>query len=96
MPLIGQTFHPYSIQKANKIAKRFIQKAVVLLFAKCLAFLYKKHDTLRYVTFLYTKSQTLCKNQDNFRYVCVYKKQDTLRYVIFHEIFEVGIYIQKE
>ena len=34
-----------------------------------LAFIYKKHDTLRYVTFLYTKSQTLRKKQDNLRYV---------------------------
>ena len=29
-----------------------------------LAFIYKKHDTLRYVTFLYTKSWTLRKKQD--------------------------------
>ena len=34
-----------------------------------LAFIYKKHDTLRYVTFLYTKIQTLRKKQDSFRYV---------------------------
>ena len=36
-----------------------------------LAFLYKKHDTLRYVTFLYTKIQTLRKKQDNLRYVFI-------------------------
>ena len=52
-----------------------------------LVFLYKKHDTLRYVKFLYTKIQTLCKN---LRYVFIYKKLDTLRYVIFHGIFEIG------
>ena len=45
--------------------------------------------------FLYTKSQTLCKKQDNFCYVCLYKNQDTLRYAIFHENFEVNIYTQK-
>ena len=33
--------------------------------------------------------------QDNLRYVCIYKNQDTLRYTVFHEIFEIGIYIQK-
>ena len=44
---------------------------------------------------LYTKIQTLGKNQDNFRYVFIYQKYDTLRYAIFHEKFEVGIYIQK-
>ena len=44
---------------------------------------------------LYTKIQKHRKKQDNFRYVFIYKKQDTLRYAIFHEIFEVGIYIQK-
>ena len=42
-------------------------------------------------TFLYKKCQTLCKKQDNSRYVFIYKKQDTLRYAIFHEKFEVGI-----
>ena len=46
-------------------------------------------------TFLYTKIQTLCKNQDNSRHVFIYKKQDTLGYAIFHEGFEVGICIQK-
>ena len=46
-------------------------------------------------TFLYTKSRTLFKKLDNFHYVFTYKKQDTLRYGIFHENFEVGIYIQK-
>ena len=34
-----------------------------------LEFTYKKHDTLGYVTFLYTKSSTLHKKQDNLRYV---------------------------
>ena len=38
----------------------------------------KKHDNLRYVTFLYTKIQTLCKKQDNLRYV-LYTKLPTLR-----------------
>ena len=37
-----------------------------------LAFIYKNHDTLRYVMFLYTKSQTLRKNKDNLRYVFMY------------------------
>ena len=46
-------------------------------------------------TLLYTKSRTLRKKQDNFRYVFIYKNPDTLSYAIFHEIFEVGIYIQK-
>ena len=34
-----------------------------------LAFIYKKHDTLRYMTFLYTKSKIFRKKEDNFRYV---------------------------
>ena len=55
-----------------------------------LVFVYKKHDTLRYVTFLYTKIQTLSKNQDNLRYVFIYKNMDTLHYAIFHQIFEIG------
>ena len=38
-----------------------------------LAFIYKNHDTLRYLTFLYTKSETLCKKQDNFSYIFIYK-----------------------
>ena len=46
-------------------------------------------------TFLYTKSLILFKKLDNSRYVFIYKKRYTLRYGVFHEIFEVGIYIQK-
>ena len=46
-------------------------------------------------TCLYTKILTLFKTLDNLRYVFIYKKQDTWRYTIFHEISEVGVYIQK-
>ena len=53
---------PDTFQKARQFPFRFyIQKAIHLTlrdfheFFK-LAFIYKKHDTLRYVTFLYTKS----------------------------------------
>ena len=49
-----------------------------------LAFIYKKHDTLCYGTFLYTKSQTLRKKQDNLRYVFMFTNPDTLYYAIFH------------
>ena len=55
-----------------------------------LEFLYKKHETLRYMTFLYTKSQTLRKNQDNLRHVFIYKNLDTLYCTIFLWIFEIG------
>ena len=34
-----------------------------------LAFIYKKYDTLCYVTFLYTKGETHRKKQDNLRYL---------------------------
>ena len=57
-------------------------------------YIYTKNNTLCQ-TFLYTKSQTRFKNQDNLRYVLIYKKQYTLRHAIFHENVEVGIYIQK-
>ena len=55
-----------------------------------LAFIYKKHDTLCYGTFLYIKSQTLRKMQDNLRYVFMFKNPNTLHYEIFHSIFEIG------
>ena len=38
-----------------------------------LAFIFKKNDTLRDVTFLYTKIQTLCKKQENVSYFFIYK-----------------------
>ena len=41
-------------------------------------YIHKKHDTLRYVRFLYTKCQTLCKNQDNLCSVFLYTKILTL------------------
>ena len=40
--------------------------------------------------FLYGKTSTLRKKQDNLRYVFIYKNPDTLRYAIFHWIFEIG------
>ena len=45
--------------------------------------------------FIYTKIQTLIKNQDNLRYVFIYKNPDTIRYTIFHETSEIGTSIQK-
>ena len=52
-------------------------------------YLYKKHETMRYVTFLYTKIQTLEKRKTICVRFFIYKKPDTLRYVIFHGIFEI-------
>ena len=46
--------------------------------------------------YIYSKSQTLFKKQDNFRSVFIHKKPYTLRNAIFDEIFEIGIYIFKE
>ena len=57
-------------------------------------FYIQKHQKICEIV-LYTKSQTLFKKLDNFRYVFIYNKPYTLRYRIFHEIFDVGIYIQK-
>ena len=37
--------------------------------------------------------KTLCKKKDNLRYVFIHKNQDTLLYAIFHESFEIYIYI---
>ena len=55
-----------------------------------LEFIYKKHDTLRYVAFLYTKIQTLRKKQENLRYIFMHKNPNTFHYALFHEIFEIG------
>ena len=42
------------------------------------------------MTCLYTKIQTLRKNQDNLRYIFIYKKPYTVHYANFHGIFEIG------
>ena len=69
-----------TFQKARQFPLRFyIQKSRLLTLRdfheifEIAIYIYKKHDTLRYVTFLYTKSQTLRKKQDNLRYVFIYK-----------------------
>ena len=56
-------------------------------------FIYKKQKNCE--TFLYTKSQTLFKKLDNFRYVFYIQKAIHLTLRDFHEIFELGIYKQK-
>ena len=55
-------------------------------------YIYKKAKQIE--TFLYTKSQTICKKKKNL--LCFYV-QKTRHFTLsdFHEIFEVGIYIQK-
>ena len=56
---------------------RFFMKFLKLAFK----YIYQKHDTLRYVTLLYTERRTLRKKQDNLRYVFTYKDPDTLGYI---------------
>ena len=56
MPLYGQNFHPYSIQKAKQIAKRlYINTKIQILLKKQenlrYVFIHKKPDTLRYAIF---------------------------------------------
>ena len=55
-------------------------------------YIYKKQK-IYMRSYIYSKNQTLFKKQDNLRYVLFTKKPDTLHYAIFHEIFEIGIYI---
>ena len=52
----------------------------------------KKAEKLRNI-YIYTKIQTLCKKQENLRYVFIHKNPNTLRYAIFHDNFEIGICI---
>ena len=59
--------------KSKTISVRFLNPKSMTLYVTRffmtflkLAFMYKKHDTLLYVTFLYTKSRTLRKNA-NFK-----------------------------
>ena len=62
-----------------------------------LAFIYNKRDALRYVKFVYIKSQTLGKKQDNLRYGFLYKNMDTLRHAISIESLKLvegrGIFV---
>ena len=46
-------------------------------------------------TFLYPKSQTHCKNPDNFCSVFIYNKQDTFRYAIFMKILKLAFLYKK-
>ena len=83
-----------------KYKKQYTWRYGIFMKFLKLEFIYKKHDTLRYVTFLYAKSWTLHKKQDNLRYVFIYKNLALLRYAIFYWIFEIcgegGIYLFKK
>ena len=56
-------------------------------------YIYKKQKNCK--MFLYTKSPTIFKNQDNSRYVFIYKKEDTLRYAISMKILWLGFIYKK-
>ena len=49
---------------------------------------HKKRENCK--TFLYTKSQTLCKNQDNLRYNFIHKNPDNLLYAIFMKFLKLA------
>ena len=96
---------PDTFQKARQFPLRFYtQKAIhwrygiFMEFLK-LEFIFKKHDTLRYVTFIYSKSMTLRKKQYNLRYVFIYRNPALFRYAIFIEFLKFaeggGIYLSK-
>ena len=69
--------------------KRYtLRYGIFMKFLK-FAFIFKKHDTLRYVTYLYTKRQTLRKKQDNLRYVFIYKNPALGVTRFFIEFFEI-------
>ena len=57
----------------------------------------QKHDTLRYMTFLYPKSETLRKKQDSLRHVFIYAKILTLTvtrfFMEFLKLAEGGAFI---
>ena len=53
-------------------------------------FIYTKSKKIAKCLYIYTKSQTLCKKQDNLRNFFIYKNPDTLRYPISHENFKIG------
>ena len=52
-------------------------------------FIYTKSKKIAKCLYIYTKSQTLCKKQDNLRYVFVHKKQDTLLYAFFMNVLKL-------
>ena len=96
-----------TFQKARQIPLGFKYKKSYTwhyrIFMKFLkfAFIYKKHDTLRYVTVFYTKIWTLRKKQYNVQYVFIYKNSALLCCGVFHWIFEIcgeggGIYVFKK
>ena len=58
-------------------------------------FLYRKSKKIAKRLYIYAKSQTLFKKQDNLRYVFIYKKSDTLRYAIFMKMLKLA-YINQE
>ena len=55
-----------------------------------LAFIYKQHETLRSVTFLYTKRQTLRKKQDNLRYFLYTKTRTLCVTQFFNEVLKLA------
>ena len=71
-----------TFQKSRQVVLGFYSKKLQILYITQLSwnfwiwhlYIYKNHDYLRYVKFLYTKSHTLGNKQDNLRYIFFIKK----------------------
>ena len=60
--------------------------------ARC--YIYKNQNKFERL-YIYSKSQTLFKKQDNLRYVFIHKKPHTLHYTIFREFLKLAFMYTK-
>ena len=60
-----------------------------------LEFVYKTHDTLRYMMCLYTQNPNTLQKARQLRLHFIHKKPDIFCYTIFHKMFEIDLWIQK-
>ena len=89
---------PDTLQKARQYAlhfysqksRHFTLRNFSLKLRSWHLYIFKKHDTLRYVTFLNTKPRHFEKSRKFSLRFFIYIKPDTLCYSIFHGIFETG------
>ena len=85
-----QKARQFELRFYSQKSGHFMLRDFSLLILHWHLYIYKKHETLRYMTFYIQKDRHLEKARQVALKCFIYKNPDTLCYAIFHVMFEIG------